>query len=205
MIALVSFVILSYLIGSIPTSFIIAKLKGGIDIRNHGSGNVGATNVLRTSGKAAAIIALTGDILKGVIPVLLIAPILNRFVDMNYESIRILLGFSAICGHIWPVFLHFKGGKGVATSCGVLLLLCPKAFGIAVLVWLITVILARYVSLGSILACISLPISTAILGSSIQMVLFTITLCFISSYKHKSNIIRLINNEEPRINQKTSS
>ncbi|MBL7069163.1 MAG: glycerol-3-phosphate 1-O-acyltransferase PlsY [Candidatus Omnitrophica bacterium] len=206
MIVLIIAVILSYLLGSIPMSYIIARITKGVDIRKYGSGNVGATNVLRTAGRAPAAIALIGDILKGVISVTVLAKTAYPASGIiDYESFRILLGLSVICGHIWPVFLRFKGGKGVATSTGVLLVICPKALGIAACVWLLTVIITKYVSLGSLLGSISLPIITAVMGSSIQLVIFTITLCIISSYKHKSNIIRLINGEESKIGQKISS
>jgi glycerol-3-phosphate acyltransferase PlsY len=192
-----------YLLGSIPISLIVAKAARGVDIRNYGSGNVGATNVLRTAGKLPGAIALCGDALKGVIAVTLLSNFFYRFsVVTDYDSLRILMGFAVICGHIWPVFLRFKGGKGVATSAGVLVVLCPGAAGVAAIVFILTVFFTKYVSLGSILASISLPIATAIMGMPIQMVIFTITLCAISSYKHKSNIVRLINNEELKIGQK---
>jgi len=203
MTTLVIAIILSYLLGSVPVSFLVTRITKGVDIRKYGSGNVGATNVLRTAGKAPALIALIGDVLKGVIAVTLLAKItypVSGIID--YDSFRILLGLSVICGHIWPVFLGFKGGKGVATTTGVLLFICPKALGVAAFVWILTVIVTKYVSLGSLLGSLALPIVTAIMGKSIQLVIFTITLCIISSYKHKTNIIRLINGEEPKIGQK---
>ena len=204
MILLAAAIILAYLIGTIPTSYILAMALKGVDIRKHGSGNVGATNVLRTVGKLPAILALVIDILKGVAAVTILSKFFyNSNIGINYESFRIILGFAAISGHIWNVFLNFKGGKGVATSIGVLFILSPKALLIWALVWFITVVITKYVSLGSIIASISLPISIAIMGMSIQMVLFTITLCIINTYKHKSNIIRLINSEESKIGHKT--
>lgn len=203
MIALIIGILSAYLLGSIPTSYLITRLTKGVDIRKYGSGNVGATNVLRTAGKIPAIIALIGDILKGVIAVTLLSGFFYQYSRViNYESFRILMGFAAIVGHIWTAFMRFKGGKGVATSIGVLFFLCPKALGIAAIVWFLTVILTKYVSLGSILASLSLPITAAVMGMSIQLVVFTITLCIISSYRHKSNIIRLINGEEHKIGQK---
>jgi len=202
MIAFALSLIVAYLIGSIPASYITAKLMKGVDIRKHGSGNVGATNVLRTAGKGPGIVALILDILKGVIAVTLLSKIAYGFVDViDYESFRILMGLAVISGHIWSVFLKLKGGKGVATSAGVLIVLCPKAFGIAALVFILVVLATKYISLGSILSSISLPISLAIIGEPIQLVLFGITLCMISTYKHKANIKRLINNEESQIGQ----
>ena len=196
-------VILAYIIGSIPISYIIGRISSGVDIRNFGSGNVGATNVLRTAGKLPAIIALAGDIFKGVFAVTLLAEICymnNPYVD--FETFRIMLGLAVIFGHIWTVFLKFKGGKGVATSTGVLAVICPKALAIAAIVWVLAVILTRYVSLGSVLGSISLPVTIALQGRPIELVIFAVILCIISTYKHKSNIIRLINGEEAKIGQK---
>lgn len=196
-------IITAYLLGAIPASYLIAKAFKGVDIRKYGSGNVGATNVLRTAGKLPGILALIADMLKGIIVVTFVSSFFFQFsVITDYESLRILLGFVAICGHIWTIFMKFKGGKGVATTLGVLIILCPKAVGIGAIVWFITVLITKYVSLGSILMSVSLPISVAIMGSSIKMVIFTITLCIINTYKHRANIIRLINNEESRIGQK---
>lgn len=204
MMLLIIALVLSYLLGSVPASYLVARLTKGIDIRRYGSGNVGATNVLRTAGKKAAAVALGFDILKGVLAVTALSALFGKAGSaITRESFNILMGFSVICGHIWPVFLSFKGGKGIATSTGVLIVLCPKAVLIAGAVWLISIIITRYVSLASVMASITLPVVTAIMGRSIQMVIFTITLCFISTYKHKSNIIRLINGEEPKIGEKT--
>ena len=156
----------------------MAKVMKGIVIRSYGSGNVGATNVLRTAGRLPAILALIGDILKGVIAVTVLSRFFFRYsIVTNYESFQILMALAAICGHIWTVFLVFKGGKGVATSSGVLLILCPVALGVAAIVWFLTVLFTRYVSLGSILASISLPVAVAIIGGSVQLVIFAITLC----------------------------
>lgn len=203
MIILIVAIISAYLLGSIPTSYILTKAMKGIDIRKYGSGNVGATNVLRTLGKGPALFALICDVLKGVIAVTFLSGFLYRYSTIvDYESFRILLGLSVICGHIWTAFLKFKGGKGVATSTGVLLILCPKVLGIAAIIWFFTVLFTRYVSLGSILGSISLPITTAIMGLPLQLVIFSITLCIISSYRHKSNIVRLINGEESKIGKR---
>lgn len=203
MIVLIVAISLSYLLGSVPTSYIIAKSIKGIDIRKYGSGNVGATNVLRTLGKRPALIALIIDILKGIAAVTVLSTFFYHYSRViDYESFRILLGLAVISGHIWTLFLKFQGGKGVATSTGVLLILYPKVLGIAAIVWFITVVLTRYVSLGSILASVSLPITAAIMGKGIQTVLFAITLCIISSYKHRANIVRLMNREETKIGEK---
>lgn len=205
MIILIIAIVSVYLLGSIPISLIVAKSMKGLDIRKYGSGNVGATNVLRTAGKGPAIVALAGDILKGTIAVAFVSKFFFRYsIITDYEAFQVLLGLTVICGHIWPVFLKFKGGKGVATSAGVLIVLCPKAAVVVAIVWLVTVLWTKYVSLGSILASISLPITVAVMGNSIILVIFTITLCLISCYKHRTNIVRLINHEESKIGQKVN-
>jgi len=204
MIILIFAIFLAYLLGSIPISYLIAKGLKGVDIRKHGSGNVGATNVLRTLGKAPAITALALDAIKGVIAVTLLSNIFYRYSSIiDYESLRILMGLAAICGHIWPIFLKFKGGKGVATSAGVLLILAPKVLGIALLIWFIMILITRYVSLGSVLASISLPITAAFMAKPLNLVLFCITLAIMCTYRHKLNIVKLINGEESKIGQKT--
>ena len=195
-------ILLCYLVGSIPTAIIAGKILKKIDIREHGSGNAGATNVFRVLGWKAGLVVLLIDMLKGLLATVLFYQLGSSDLLSDTAALKVIAGLAAVFGHIWTVFARFKGGKGVATSTGVLLILCPKALAIAGLVWLITVFLTRYVSLGSILGSLSLPISAAILGEPIQMVMFTITLCLISSYKHDSNIIRLINGEEPKLGQK---
>jgi len=196
-------ILIAYLLGSIPTSFIFAKLMKGMDIRDYGSGNVGATNLLRVTGKAPAILALFLDIVKGIVAVTLVPFIFIKFdPKMSFEVFRIILGLAAVFGHIWPVFLKFKGGKGVATSAGVLLIIAPKAVGLAILIWLLTLAVSRLVSLGAILASISLPVSSALMGERVEVVILCIILCLICCYKHKSNIKRLIRAEEPRLGEK---
>ena len=192
-------VILAYAIGSIPTSFLIGKARG-IDVRQEGSGNVGATNVLRAVGKLPALITLVVDVAKGVIAVTLLASIFYaKGVPIAFNVFRALLGLSAIVGHNWSIFLKFKGGKGVATSCGVLMILLPKATAIAILVFLITVWLTRYVSLGSILLSAAVPIAAALLGREIELVVLAVTLCILISYRHKANIKRLLRGAENKI------
>ena len=192
----------SYLIGSIPTSFLIAKTRG-VDVRKEGSGNVGATNVLRAVGKLPAAIALIIDVAKGVIAVTLLVSFF--FVPegpISFNAFRALLGLSAVIGHNWSIFLKFKGGKGVATTCGVLMILLPKAMAIAALVFLITIFLTKYVSLGSILLSLAVPIAAALFSRDIELVLLAITLCILISYKHKSNIKRLLAGTENKLGHK---
>ncbi|NQT06034.1 MAG: glycerol-3-phosphate 1-O-acyltransferase PlsY [Candidatus Omnitrophica bacterium] len=205
MITLIAAIFLTYLLGAVPVSYIIAKRSKGIDIRERGSGNVGATNVMRTAGKVPGILALFLDILKGVIAVTLVARIFSSGITIDYQLYQILLGISVISGHVWTVFMGFKGGKGVATTAGVLVVLAPKILLIALSVWIITILISKYVSLGSILASMSIPITAALMGRSLHFVIFSITLCIICTYRHKANIVRLINGEESRIGRRVNT
>jgi len=189
----------AYLLGSIPTSFIVARRMTGLDIRTQGSGNAGATNVLRVAGKLPALGVLIADIAKGVIAVTVLANFAAQASEgTGRELLQVLLGFSVIAGHIWSVFLKFKGGKGVATTIGVLAVIAPLAFFPSILVWLIFFSIYHYVSLASIVFGVALPIFALIFGAQLPMILFTVTLCILNSYKHKKNIIRLIRGEEPK-------
>ncbi|MEI8176327.1 MAG: glycerol-3-phosphate 1-O-acyltransferase PlsY, partial [Candidatus Omnitrophota bacterium] len=150
-------ILAAYLLGSVPTGFVIAALTKKVDIRAHGSGNVGATNVFRVAGKAAAIGTLIGDILKGTLAVTLIAALTYRCgTSLSYQELAVLLGCVVVAGHIYSIFLNFKGGKGVATSAGVLVVLCPKLLGIGLAVFILIFICTRIVSIGSILSSLSI-------------------------------------------------
>lgn len=190
-------VVTAYLIGAIPTGFIMAKLSKGIDIRYFGSANVGATNVYRVVGKVPGFITLILDILKGLVVVTVIAGYFYKFADaFDYDFYRSFLGLVAICGHVWPVFLRFKGGKGVAATIGVLIGLAPIALALSLLVWLGVFMLTSYVSLASIIFGVVLPICTAMLNQSFYIVLLTVTICILNTYKHNSNIKRLLKGAE---------
>lgn len=190
----------AYLIGAIPTGFIMAKLFKGIDIRNFGSTNVGATNVYRVAGKVPGFITLILDALKGLIVVTLIAGYSYKFADaFDYDFYRSLLGLIAICGHVWPVFLRFRGGKGVATTMGVLIGLAPAALSLSLLVWLGIFMLTNYVSLASIIFGVSLPLFAVLLDQSFYIILLTVTICILNTYKHNPNIKRLLKGEESKI------
>ena len=190
----------AYMIGSIPTAYIFGRELKSIDIREYGSGNVGATNVFRVIGKGPGIIVLIIDIIKGFICAtylasgfLYLAPVTRP------ELYRILVGLSAIAGHNWTLFLKFKGGKGVAASAGVVIGLIPKIFWLGFMVWLITFFITGFVSLSSIVAVISVPIFTLAFGEPAEIVIFMCILCLIIVYKHKPNIKRLARGEEKRI------
>ena len=194
--------ICAYLIGSMPTGYIFGKLLKGIDIREHGSGNVGATNVFRTVGKIPGIIALVIDVLKGVVAVLILPEIFfSNFigVHLGLEFYKILLGIFVISGHVWTVFLKFKGGKGVATTAGVLVAIAPKVFAGSAVVWVVVFSVLKIVSIASIIASMFLPIFALLFQKSIHLVLFCVVLCIVGTYKHKGNIKRLLRGEEKKI------
>lgn len=187
----------AYLIGSIPTSFILGKTLKGIDIRQLGSGNVGATNLLRVVGKIPALIALVIDILKGALVVTFAANYFYQFIEnLDYEFYRVLLGTIAICGHIWPIFLKFKGGKGVATTVGISVVIAPLAFFVSGAAWLLVFFFTNYVSLASITLAVVFPIFAVLLGQPFPVVLFAVAICILSAYKHKENIKRLLKGQE---------
>lgn len=205
-------IIISYLVGSIPTAYVFGRLLKGIDIRKFGSGNVGATNALRVLGRGPGVLVLILDILKGVLPTVFLAD----FVILQVPSIspalsRILFGFCCICGHNWTIFLRFKGGKGVATSLGVLLGLAVKIegvvwiLGVAILVWMATFFVFRIISLSSITAALSLPLSAWLLGVSRILLFFSLVIAVFAIFRHKSNLRRIFKKEEPRFNFKNKS
>ncbi len=193
---------ISYLIGAIPTAFLAGKLLKGIDIRKVGSGNIGATNVFRSVGKFAGVSVLIIDILKGVIPVLLS----SHFAPGSCTEIfRILAGLAAICGHNWTIFLNFKGGKGVATSTGVLLTLAPVATLTAFVLFVLTVAITRYISLGSIIAASLMPPLVWYLNpGQTELFYFVLVIAILIDLKHIPNIKRLIRHEEHKFSFRKS-
>jgi len=200
---------LSYLIGSIPTAYLFGRALKGIDIRNFGSGNVGATNALRVLGKGPGIAVLCLDILKGFLAVIIIGNIIDlRTTIIPQQALRIILGLSCICGHNWTVFLKFKGGKGIATTLGVLLGLSIKIGGLrlililVILTWLLVFVITKTISLASILAGMSLPIYMALLKQSNMLVYVGILLFIFVLLRHRANLKRLFRGTEPRISFK---
>ncbi len=190
-----SLLIISYLIGSFPTGYIMGRVVYGINLFDHGSKNVGATNALRVLGKKAGLTVLLIDALKGAIPVLVV----NHATQLNYEW-SLAVGVSSIFGHTFSPFIRFKGGKGVATSAGTFLALVPEAFGTSFATFVCIVILTKFVSLGSILASISLPIACAFLYPSKPALWQACSvLAIFITYKHRSNVGRLIRGEENRL------
>ena len=198
--------LLAYLLGSIPTGFLVAQAKG-VDIRAVGSGNIGATNVLRTLGKPAGIFVLFMDALKGWVAVVLMTRLLLLAFGLGADGARmevcqIIAALCAILGHNYTCWLHFKGGKGIATSAGVLLALVPWALIVIFIVWVVVFVLTRYVSLGSLAAAAALPFASWATHESLTKVIVTGAMAVLAIYKHKGNIQRLFSGTEPRFGQK---
>lgn len=203
MISLVLGCFFSYLIGSIPTAYIIGKSVKQIDIRQCGSGNVGATNVFRVVGKKWGIIVMLLDMLKGVMAVLLIGYFFQSELFSNMKLLAFFYGACAIIGHNWTLFLQFKGGKGVATTAGVIAALFPLAFVCSLLIFISVVKLSGYVSLGSMISALFFPVFMSLfyrtsegfsvfLGVSLLLVVFICT-------RHIKNFKRLLNGTENKI------
>ena len=188
------YLILSYLCGSIPFGYIIAKTFKKTDIRKQGSGNTGATNVYRTISKPLGILTLFLDLLKGFVPVYLVS-----LTNPSTYWIVILVALATILGHIFTVFLNFKGGKGVATACGAFLAMNPLAVLICFVSFVIVLIIFKYVSLASIVAAILLPISLYLLNSLSELVIFSCIISLLVIIRHISNIKRLLNGTENKI------
>lgn len=197
MIASVLIVLFAYLSGSISSAVWYGRLLHGVDIRKHGSGNAGATNSLRVLGKTAGIVVLIIDFLKGLLPVLL-----AKYLNFP-EPIVLLAGFVAVLGHLLPVFANFKGGKGVATSMGVVVATMPLAALICFAVFFITVLLTKYVSLGSILGALSFPVSVLIFTEdSPYLLIFSVILALLLTFTHRKNIERLLAGIESKLGNK---
>jgi glycerol-3-phosphate acyltransferase PlsY len=191
--------LLSFLIGSIPTGLLVARSRG-VDLRSSGSGNIGATNVLRTIGKTEAAITLIGDLTKGAVPVVLARAL--QFPPEHATLIEGMAGLSAVLGHNFSLFLKFRGGKGVATSLGSLFALTPTVGLFTVTLWLMTVKWTRYSSLGALVSFGLLPLSVYIIDYSKERVLIALGLTALIFLRHVSNIRRLVSGREPKIGQK---
>lgn len=199
-------IIISYLIGGIPFGYLIAVAKG-IDIRTQGSGNIGATNVGRVLGKRYGLIIFFLDMLKGFAVVFLVPALVSSAVKLPTTTdnlLVILCGFCAVLGHAFPVYLRFSGGKAVATSFGVFIWLAPVSIAIAFGVWLLTVIVTRYVSLGSMLGSLSLVgaivvVADSPFGDNIYLTALSVAVAILIIIRHISNIQRIIAGTEKRI------
>ena len=195
-------VIAAYLIGSLSFAVIVSRLMGLSDPRSYGSGNPGATNVLRSGNKAAAILTLVFDALKGYVPVLLVA-LYGKPYGMS-EGTLTLVGLAAFLGHLWPVFFRFQGGKGVATAAGVLLAFNPW-LGLATLAtFIIIVAFFRYVSLASIVAAAFAPFYQLLIWGGGSMALGIAVMSLLLVWRHSANIQKLIKGTESKLGQKAA-
>ncbi len=204
----ITLLILSYLTGSIPTSIIVSRIAKNIDIRDHGSGNAGATNVYRILGWKYALIVLLLDIFKAWLPTAIYATTIFQYISiLDIGFMQILCGSFAVIGHTYPIFARFKGGKGVGPLIGVLLALFPIAFPLCLIVAIAIIVTTGYVSLGSIFAAISLPIFILILpvlgiiSPNLSLVVFSLLVPWFVIYTHRSNISRIRNGTENRFDK----
>lgn len=201
-------IIISYLVGSIPTAYIFGRLLKGTDIRGFGSGNVGATNALRLLGKGWGVTVLVLDIGKGLLPVVFLPGVFAAKSGISAETLAMLVGLGCICGHIWTVFLNFRGGKGVATTFGVLIGLSIMiaglkiVLGLAVAVWLLVFAFSRIISLASILAALSFPLLALLFRQPPALIGISSLLATFIVYRHKSNIQRILSGNESRLSFK---
>lgn len=189
-------VAVAYLLGSVPFGLVIARVQGGVDLRRVGSGNIGATNVLRALGKGAAAITLLGDMGKGAVAVGL-----GRWFGVS-PTVLAAIALAAVVGHLFPVFLGFRGGKGVATTLGVILVAMPAVGGLLLLIWLVVAALWRYSSLAALVASGALPALAWLLDGRPAMLGLSLTLLALVLVRHHENITRLWEGTEGRIGQK---
>jgi len=184
-----------YLVGSIPTGVVLAKIFSTRDIRQEGSGNIGATNVFRVLGKGLGALTLVGDVLKGVIPVILACALVGD------ELWIALVAFVTFLGHLFPVFLRFRGGKGVATALGVFLVIAPLVVPFSIIIFVLVVMKWRYVSLGSLTASALMPIFLCVVGYPIAYVNLSLVMGCLIFYRHRGNIKRLREGSEKKISK----
>jgi glycerol-3-phosphate acyltransferase PlsY len=182
----------AYLLGSIPFAFLLARRRG-IDLRRAGSGNVGASNVLRTSGVSLAVLAMALDGLKGTLAVLIAERV------SAVPAAPVAAGLASVLGHVYPVWLRFHGGKGVATAAGVFTLLAPAALTAAAAVFAIAVVATRVISVGSVSAAVTLPIATALMDAPRLVVAGAVLAAAIIVYSHRANLARLVAGTERRV------
>jgi len=194
----------AYLIGAVPIGYLIGRAFGVADIRRHGSGNIGATNVLRTAGRLPAILTLAGDIAKGYLAVVAGAALVAGQPG-SAAGVMAASAVAAVIGNCWSVFLGFRGGKEVATGLGVLLNIVPLAVLPAALVWLLVTVSFRYVSLGSVLAAVCVPLGALLLGAPAPFALAAFAISAIIVARHHANITRLLAGHEPKLGHRRSA
>jgi len=193
--------LLGYLIGSLPLGFLIARGRGGVDLRRVGSGNVGATNVLRSVGRPLGILVMLLDMAKGAAGVALAGMVWPAAGEHGHA----LAGLGAIVGHVYPVWLRFVGGKGVAVACGVFAVLAPLATVIAALVFMISTWWSRYVSLGSVLATLTLPAVEWGRDGGGPVSVMAVAAAALIVFRHRGNLVRLANGTERRLGQRATA
>lgn len=194
-------IILSYLIGAIPTAVWLGRIFYGKDIRNHGSKNAGATNTFRVLGKKPGIFVLLVDISKGILPLIIIDNLSLTLETSSIILLKIGVGIVAVLGHIFPIYAGFKGGKGVATTLGVVITLSPIAAAISVGVFVLTLVISKIVSLSSIFAALSFFLSTVFIIDNHDFIkIFAGAVFVLITLKHIENIKRILKNEEPKVN-----
>jgi acyl phosphate:glycerol-3-phosphate acyltransferase len=190
--AFVAMLLLAYLVGSIPFGLVVGKVFYDVDVREHGSGNVGATNVVRVLGKKAGVAVLVGDMLKGFVPAFIAAHFFNPW-------LAIFIAGAPVVGHMYSVFLKGSGGKGVATGAGVVLALVPLAFGILIAVWVLLILTTRYVSLASLVAAFLVPVLVFAFGDPLPYEIAAVLVTVVIFWAHRGNIRRLIAGSENRV------
>ena len=184
--------VLGYLIGSLPLGYLVARRWAGVDLRRVGSGNVGATNVWRVSGPVLGVVVMAVDVAKGVVAVVVAGRV------ASFEAASVTAGVAAVAGHMFPVWLGGRGGKGVATACGVFALLAPLATVCAALVFVLTTATTRLVSAGSVVATVMLPVAAAVLGASGAVVAGSLVAATLIVWRHRSNLRSLWRGTERR-------
>ncbi len=188
--------LIAYVMGSIPFGLYVGRLWGKVDVRDHGSGNIGVSNVLRTLGPLPAVLVLALDAGKGALPVLLARTV------MPDSTWWLATGVAAIIGHNWPILLQFKGGRGVATTIGVLLTLAPPVALALFILWVFTLAISRYISLSSVLAAVALPLLIFLFGFPTTYLALGILISIFVIYRHRPNIQRLLAGTEYKIGEK---
>ena len=189
-------ILVGYAVGSLPVGYLVASRLGGIDLRRVGSGNVGAANVYRSAGLPAALLVIAIDVAKGVGSVWLMAPLATG------AAAPVTAGVAAIVGHVYPIWLRFHGGKGVATACGAFSVLAPQATAMAAAIFVATVWATRYVSLGSLVATISLPTLAWFTRASLPIVTGAVLAAVLIVERHRGNLSRLRQGTERRLGQR---
>jgi acyl phosphate:glycerol-3-phosphate acyltransferase len=195
-------VTIAYLVGSIPFAYLLSRRRG-VDLRHVGSGNVGASNVLRTSGVRAAVLAMALDGVKGALAVLLAQRLMGSAgVAAGGATVPVAAGLASVVGHVYPVWLRFRGGKGVATAAGVFAVLMPAALGVAGAVFLIAVWLTRYISVGSVAGAAALATAAAVSDAPAAVAAGAALVLVLILFRHRANVRRVIAGTERRVGQR---